>query len=97
MNEKEAQELVEKIMHCDEVIHLQQLSVPWKKPTDNIFHFLQDPNSTPEDQEGSAQGGGSVGGGQGSQFMDQSNPANQSRSDLNEGQSVASGDMEGNH
>jgi len=25
----EAQELVEKIMHCDEVIHLQQLSVPW--------------------------------------------------------------------
>lgn len=45
MNEKEAQELVEKIMHCDEVIHLQQLSVPWKRPTDGIFHFLNDPNA----------------------------------------------------
>jgi hypothetical protein len=63
MNEKEAQELVEKIMHCDEVIHLQQLSVPWKKPTEAIFHFLNDPNSQPEDHEQSAQGGGSVGGG----------------------------------
>jgi len=46
MNEKEAQELVEKIMHCDEVIHLQQLSIPWKRPTDPIFHFLNDPNAT---------------------------------------------------
>ena len=45
MNEKEAQEAVEKIMHCDEVIHLQQLSVPWKRPSDPIFHFLHDPNA----------------------------------------------------
>ena len=29
--------------------------------------------------------------------MDQSNPANQSRSELNEGQSVHSGDMDGNN
>lgn len=66
MNEKEAQELVEKIMHCDEVIHLQQLSVPWKRPTDQIFNFLNDPNAQAEDMEGSAKGGASVEGGQGS-------------------------------
>jgi hypothetical protein len=51
MNEKEAQELVEKIMHCDEVIHLQQLSVPWKRPSDPIFNFLHDPNQSPEDHK----------------------------------------------
>lgn len=44
MNVAEAQELVEKIMHCDEVIHLQQLSIPWKRPTEPIFSFLNDPN-----------------------------------------------------
>ena len=55
MNEKEAQELVEKIMHCDEVVHLQQLSIPWKRPTDPIFHFLNDPNASEADNhEGAA-------------------------------------------
>jgi hypothetical protein len=44
MNVAEAQELVEKIMHCDEVVHLQQLSIPWKRPTEPIFSFLNDPN-----------------------------------------------------
>lgn len=29
MNDQEAQSLVEKIMHADKVIHLQQLSIPW--------------------------------------------------------------------
>jgi dynein regulatry complex protein 1 len=54
MNMTEAQELVEKIMHCDEVIHLQQLSVPWKRPTEPIFNFLN---------EGQAKGGDEMDGG----------------------------------
>ena len=49
MNVAEAQELVEKIMHCDEVIHLQQLSIPWKRPTDGVFSFLNDPNAQNQD------------------------------------------------
>jgi hypothetical protein len=40
---------VEKIMHCDEVIHLQQLSVPWSRPTDPIFNFLNDGQAKGED------------------------------------------------
>ena len=44
MNVSEAQELVEKIMHCDEVVHLQQLSITWKRPTEGVFSFLNDPN-----------------------------------------------------
>jgi dynein regulatory complex protein 1 len=70
MNMTEAQELVEKIMHCDEVIHLQQLSVPWKRPTEPIFNFLN---------EGQAKGGDEMDGGsqaemsnRGSQAINQS-------------------------
>lgn len=42
MNETEAKELVKKIMHCDQVIHEQQLNVNWKAPTDKFFDFLHD-------------------------------------------------------
>ena len=42
MNEAEAKALVEKIMHADKVIHMQQLNIPWKPPTDNFFSWLQD-------------------------------------------------------
>ena len=41
MNEHEAKALVLKIMHADKVIHLQQLNVPWKPPTDPLFSFLK--------------------------------------------------------
>ena len=42
MNEQEAQALVEKIMQADKVIHLQQLSIPWKPPQHPIFSFLSE-------------------------------------------------------
>lgn len=37
MNEKEAKEIVEKIMNADKVIHTQQLDIQWKPPSDPIF------------------------------------------------------------
>jgi dynein regulatry complex protein 1 len=40
MNEKEAIEIVEKIMHADKVIFTQQLDLPWKPPTDPVFRNL---------------------------------------------------------
>jgi len=42
MNESEAKTLVEKIMHADKVIHMQQLNVPWRPPTDAFFSWLQE-------------------------------------------------------
>lgn len=42
MNEQEAKTLVEKIMHADKVIHLQQLSIPWKPPSDAFFGWLSE-------------------------------------------------------
>jgi hypothetical protein len=34
-------------MHADRVIHLQQLSIPWKPPTDRFYDFLnENPNAT---------------------------------------------------
>jgi hypothetical protein len=42
MNESEAKDLVKKIMHCDQVIHEQQLNVGWKPPADKFFEFLHD-------------------------------------------------------
>ena len=33
MNEKEAQGLVEKVLKADEIIHQQQLGLPWHRPT----------------------------------------------------------------
>lgn len=42
MNESEARELVEKIMHADSVVHLQQLNIPWRPPTQEVFSFLAD-------------------------------------------------------
>jgi dynein regulatory complex protein 1 len=37
MNEKEAKEIVEKIINADKVIHTQQLDIQWKPPSDPIF------------------------------------------------------------
>jgi len=50
MNEHEAKALVEKIMNADKVIHLQQLNVPWKPPTDPLFSFLNQGNDAGNDQ-----------------------------------------------
>ena len=33
MNEAEVQSLVEKVLHADEIIHQQQLGLPWHRPT----------------------------------------------------------------
>jgi hypothetical protein len=46
MNKAEAEEIAKKIMHCDQVIHEQQLNVPWKPPTDYAtFPFLKEDGS----------------------------------------------------
>ena len=37
MNEKEAIEIVKKIILADKVIHTQQLDIPWTPPKDEIF------------------------------------------------------------
>lgn len=42
MNESEAKALVEKIMHADKVIHMQQLNITWRPPADPFFSWLQD-------------------------------------------------------
>lgn len=41
MNSAEALALAEKIMHSDKVIHIQQLNIPWKPPSDPIFVFMR--------------------------------------------------------
>ncbi len=40
MNEKEAKQIVENIMHADKVIHTQQLDQTWKPPSDPIFRQM---------------------------------------------------------
>lgn len=42
MSESEARALVEKVMHADKVIHMQQLNIPWRPPSDVFFSWLQD-------------------------------------------------------
>lgn len=42
MNEAEAKSLVEKIMHADKVIHMQQLNIPWRPPQEAFFSWLQE-------------------------------------------------------
>ena len=95
MNVAEAQELVEKIMHCDEVIHLQQLSIPWKRPTEPIFSFLSDPSQQNQDG-GDGDDGASAAQGNNASLMD-SEMKGQSRSNLGddeEQQSMATGNAE---
>ncbi len=41
MNDAEAKAMVEKIMRADQVIHEQQLSITWERPTDAIFNFAK--------------------------------------------------------
>lgn len=45
MNDMEARSLVEKIMHADRVIHVQQLQVNWEPPKSQFFSFLQEGNA----------------------------------------------------
>lgn len=49
MNDQEARNLVEKIMHADKVIHLQQLSIKWEPPRDQFFAFLSESNAVAGD------------------------------------------------
>jgi len=49
MNDQEARNLVEKIMHADKVIHLQQLSIKWEPPRDPFFAFLSESNAVAGD------------------------------------------------
>ena len=49
MNDQEARNLVEKIMHADKVIHLQQLSIKWDPPRDPFFAFLSESNAVAGD------------------------------------------------
>ena len=49
MNDQEARNLVEKIMHADKVIHLQQLSIKWEPPRDQFFSFLSESNAVAGD------------------------------------------------
>ena len=50
MNNAEATALAEKIMHADKVIHLQQLSIAWKAPSDAIFEFLKQKNTAGQNE-----------------------------------------------
>jgi hypothetical protein len=84
MNVAEAQELVEKIMHCDEVIHLQQLSIPWKRPTEPIFSFLNDSSAQGQEGGDGDADGASAAQGNNASLMD-SEMKGQSRSDLGDG------------
>lgn len=60
MNELEANNLVEKIMHADKMIHLQQLSIKWEPPKDRFFDFLHESGAINGiGGEGSVQGGDS--------------------------------------
>ena len=49
MNDQEARNLVEKIMHADKVIHLQQLSIKWEPPRTEFFAFLSESNAVAGD------------------------------------------------
>lgn len=49
MNDQEARNLVDKIMHADKVIHLQQLSIKWEPPKDTFFRWLSESNAVAGD------------------------------------------------
>ena len=54
MNNAEATALAEKIMHADKVIHLQQLSIAWRPPSDAIFEFLKQRNNVSQNENDGA-------------------------------------------
>ena len=95
MNDQEARNLVEKIMHADKVIHLQQLSIKWEPPRDQFFAFLSESNAVAGDS--SYKGADSAT--QGNSLMNQNtsimdsqggnNAQAQSKSELVDDQSVA--------
>jgi len=96
MNDQEARNLAEKIMHADKVIHLQQLSIAWKPPSDPFFAFLSESNAAAGDSSykgaDSATQGNSVMN-QNTSIMDSQGGANQaqSKSELVDDQSVVTG------
>lgn len=51
MNEKEAKEIVEKIINADKVIHTQQLDIQWKPPSDPIFRQMSLSQAAPGDNQ----------------------------------------------
>ena len=95
MNDQEARNLVEKIMHADKVNHLQQLSIKWEPPRDQFFAFLSESNAVAGDS--SYKGADSAT--QGNSLMNQNtsimdsqggnNAQAQSKSELVDDQSVA--------
>jgi len=96
MNDAEAKELVKKIMHCDQVIHEQQLKVDWRPPTDRFFDFLTDGHhgvtsggdSSYKGAESETQGKSQMN--QNTSIMDSQNQG-MSRSELQEDQSIVTG------
>ena len=94
MNDQEARNLVEKIMHADKVIHLQQLSIKWEPPRDQFFAFLSESNAVAGDSSfkgaDSATQGNSIMN-QNTSIMDSQggNGQAQSKSELVDDQSVA--------
>lgn len=83
-------------MHADKVIHLQQLSMTWKPPTDPFFYFLSESNATAGDssykgQDSATQGGSVMN--QNTSIMDSQGGQNQaqSKSELVDDQSVVTG------
>ena len=94
MNDREARALVEKIMHADKVIHLQQLSIKWEPPRDQFFAFLSESNAVAGDSsykgaESATQGNSLMN--QNTSIMDSQGGQNaqaQSKSELVDDQSV---------
>lgn len=96
MNDQEARNLAEKIMHADKVIHLQQLSIAWKPPSDPFFSFLSESNATANDSsykgaDSATQGNSQMN--QNTSIMDSQggNQQAQSKSELVDDQSVVTG------
>ena len=56
MHDAEARALVQKIMHADRVIHVQQLQIDWEPPKDSFFAFLTEANAGGGQSESNTQG-----------------------------------------
>ena len=56
MHDQEARNLVQKIMHADRVIHVQQLQIDWEPPKEKFFQFLTESNAAGGQSESNTQG-----------------------------------------
>ncbi len=56
MHDQEARSLVQKIMHADRVIHVQQLQIDWEPPKDRFFQFLTESNAGGGQSDSNTQG-----------------------------------------